>query len=364
MAKMKPIHKYWLVLAVMLIIAASLFAGCGGTATPSPGTTAAPSSTQPATTAKAKPLIRLYDGQWESLWIENAIAQYIIEKGYGYPTESVTLDTAVMQVSLPKGELDVSLETWTQNITEWYEKEKAAGRIERLSDILEGGPQFFMIPKWVHEKYKINTVLDMKNQWQLFKDPEKPTKGLFVNSKIGWKCTEINVIKMESYGLTENYNIASAGSAAAADAALAGAQKKNEPVFGYYWAPTAMMGMYDWHILEEPEYNEAVWKKITAAIDDKSLRPVKEACAYPSVPLPNIAWSGLRQKAPDVTAFIEKLEIGLEKINKAAAWSVSNEISDYKKTAVWFLKEYDSFWKSWVTTDAYNKIKSALAQES
>ena len=40
-------------------------------------------------TLSPRPVIRLFDGQQESLSINNAIAQFIIEHGYGYPTESV-----------------------------------------------------------------------------------------------------------------------------------------------------------------------------------------------------------------------------------------------------------------------------------
>jgi ABC-type proline/glycine betaine transport system substrate-binding protein len=32
-----------------------------------------------------KPTIRFSDTQFESLWINNAIAQYVIKHGYGYP---------------------------------------------------------------------------------------------------------------------------------------------------------------------------------------------------------------------------------------------------------------------------------------
>ena len=39
-------------------------------------------------------------------------------------------------------------------------------------------------------------------------------------------------------------------------------------VFGYYWAPTALMGQYDWYILEEPAYDAEVWAEIMAAKDD------------------------------------------------------------------------------------------------
>ena len=60
---------------------------------------------------------------------------------------------------------------------------------------------------------------------------------------------------------------------------------------------------------------------------------------------------------------LEKFQLGLERCNKAAAWSQESGIgSDYEKVAVWYLKEYEDVWKTWVTNDAYKKIKSALAE--
>jgi glycine betaine/proline transport system substrate-binding protein len=340
--------KHWLLLFTALAVIVTMVTGC----------TAEKEAVQ-----EEKPTIKLIDAQWESLWIANSVAEIIIEEGYGYPVEQVVTTTSVYLVSFPKGELDVMLEGWPQNTPDWYKEHVYAedGEIESLGMSVEGGPQFFMIPEWVHEEYNINSVFDMKDHWELFEDPADPTKGVFYNSLIGWECTEINKIKLEAYGLTDYYNILDTGASGSMEAALTAAQKKDEPIFGYYWAPTAIMGMYDWYILEEPEYDPGVWANIQDALTDESLRPLDEACAYESVPLPKIIHKSLRDKAPDVVAMLEKYQLGLERCNKAAAWALENEVGgDWEKVAVWYLREYDSVWKTWVTTDAYNKIKEFL----
>ena len=56
-----------------------------------------------------KPVIRIHAPQSESQWVNNAIAEFVIENGYGYPVETVEGTTLVMQVALPKGELDLNL---------------------------------------------------------------------------------------------------------------------------------------------------------------------------------------------------------------------------------------------------------------
>lgn len=340
MQLMKLQWKHWVLPLLALLIAAALVGGCAS--------------------EEEKPTITFYDGSWGSLWLSNAIAGFIMEEGYGYPTEEVTISTDVMWVSHPAGDVLVNMEEWPQNNPEVYNELIESGDLEALGYVLEGGPQFWCIPQWVHEEYNINTVFDMKEHWELFKDPEDPKKGRFIDCKIGWLCGDINDVKMEAYGLTEYYNIMEPGSAGAQAAAMAGAQKKHEPVFGYYWAPTDLMGMFDWYILEEPEYDPEVWKKIIAAMDDPELRPIDEACAYESVPLPITIHHSLRDNAPEVVAMLEKFTVGLDRCNKALAFQTENEIDDWEAVAVWWLREYESHWKTWVTDDTYNKVKKAL----
>ena len=56
-----------------------------------------------------KPVISLHDPQSESIWLNNAIAKFIIEEGYGYPVESVVESTPQMQEALPSGAIDVNI---------------------------------------------------------------------------------------------------------------------------------------------------------------------------------------------------------------------------------------------------------------
>ena len=59
-----------------------------------------------------KPVIKLHDPQSASLWVNNALAEVIIENGYGHPVETVVETTPVMQETLPKGEIDLNMEGW------------------------------------------------------------------------------------------------------------------------------------------------------------------------------------------------------------------------------------------------------------
>ncbi len=329
----------WLMLLVAMVMTVSLFAGC-------------------TSKEEEKATITFYDGSWGSLWLENAIAMIIVKEGYGYPVEEIMVSTDVMNVSHPKGDILVNMEIWPQNQPEWWESNTSDGTLIELGAVLEGGPQFWCIPQWVHEKYDIDTVFDMKDHWELFPDPEDSTKGMFINCKVGWNCEKINQFKFEAYGLDEFYNIISPGTAGAEKAAMIGPQKKGDPVFGYYWAPTDLMGMFDWYILEEPEYDPDIWAKIGAKLSDDSLPPLTEACAYESVPLLISVHKDMLDLAPDVVTMLRKFTVGLDRCNRALAYQGENEIDDWETVAIWWMREYDSVWKSWVPSDVYTKVKA------
>ena len=313
---------------------------------------------------RQKPVIKLYDGQWESLSINNAIMEFIIEEGSGYPVETVVTTDQMMREDMQKGNLDLNMEMWQQNLIDWYNEQIEKGNIVNLGMIYEDGSQFFIIPKWVAEQYNIKTIFDMKDHWELFRDPEDPTKGMFYNGMIGWACYDINVVKLEAYGLTRYYNIVTPGSSEGLKVVLATAQRNHRPVFGYYWTPAALMGAYNWHILEEPPYTDECWKDIMTVVEDERLRPIDEACAYQTLPVDKVAHKGLLKKAPDVVEMLRKMVVGLEPLNRTLAWAKENEVQEYEKAAIYYLQNYEDRWKNWVTLDAYEKIKRALEEAS
>ncbi|MDP6453181.1 MAG: glycine betaine ABC transporter substrate-binding protein [SAR202 cluster bacterium] len=307
-----------------------------------------------------KPTLRFHDLQSESNWLNNAIAGFIVEEGYGYPVESVVASTPRMQETLPAGEIDINLEGWQQNTAEWYDEEIDKKTIMNLGMIYEASSQVFVVPRWVAEEYGIRTVFDMKNHWELFTDSQDPSKGAFYNCIVGWRCADINKVKLDAYGLTEYYNVVSPASAAALDSALAEPYKAHRPVFGYYWTPTALMAVHDWYVLAEPLHSEECWNQVLRAAEDNSVATPAQACAYEMIPIDKLAHAGLRDKAPEVFAMLDKMMVGLEPLNATVAWAVQNAVEDWNLAAVHYLQNNEVRWRTWVTPDAYDKIRAAL----
>ncbi|MFC2033770.1 glycine betaine ABC transporter substrate-binding protein, partial [Chloroflexota bacterium] len=85
-----------LMVLTALLIAVSIFGGC-------------------ASEPEKKMDITMADSQFDSLWFNNAVAEYILEKGYGYNVETIETTTPIAQVSLAEGDMDIWMEMWQQN---------------------------------------------------------------------------------------------------------------------------------------------------------------------------------------------------------------------------------------------------------
>ena len=323
-----------------------------------------------------KPVIKFSDTQFQTGWIDNAVAGYIAHHAYGYPVETVEITTPVYQASLPTGEIDVVMELWRSNILDWYNEETAAGRIEDVGQLYEASRQGWYVPTYMIEgdpergiaatAPNLKTVDDLKQYWELFEDPEDPNMGVWVNCIIGWQCQKVQRMKARFYGLDEFYNVMEPGAAAGIDAAIAGAYQRGDPVLSYYWEPTWIVGAYNLTYLEEPAYtpecNAGIQELLVMEVSVDELPLLDEACAFEEFDIHTGIWSGLRDKAPEVVAFLESMSFGNKTLNELAAYmELEGKTAD--ETAVYFFQNYESKWTQWLPSDAVQKVKDAVADD-
>lgn len=326
-----------------------------------------------------KETIVFADTQWQSLWINNEIAMFIVEHGYGYPVDVVTVTTPVMQQSIVEDEVQVIMEVWWSNIEEWWNAEREAGTIVELGDIFESSAQGFYVPRYVIEGDEergiepmapdLKSVDDLPKYKDLFTDPEDPDKGVLVSCVTGWNCAEVIRIKTYAYGLEETYNLTEPGSTGALDAGIAGPYKKGEPVVSYYWEPTWLLGVYDMVLLEEPEYNDECWAKITeiseTGVIDESLEgqvPAEAGCAFENISVPKAVSAGMAERNPELASFLDTMFIGTANLNKISAYMTENE-AEVEEAALWYFENYEDQWRSWLPEDVAEKVAAAVAAQ-
>lgn len=296
------------------------------------------------------------DAGWDSIRVHNHIAQKIIEEGYGYKTDVTSGSTATTIQGLRTGDINVYTEVWTDNIKDLYEEAIDAGDIVKLSVNFDDNDQGLYVPRYVIEgdaergieplAPDLKTVQDLAKYPEVFEDPEDPGRGRIINAPSGWAVLDHLSEKIVTYGLNEMYNDFSPGSDAAIVTSLIDAYNKGEGWVGYYWSPTAITAQYDLVLLEEDPYDEEQW------LEDKST-------TFPPNDVVVAVHKDFPEQAPDVTEFLKNYQTSSALTEDALEYMEEND-ADEEEAALWWMKEHEDVWTSWVSDEVAEKVKKAL----
>ena len=61
---------------------------------------------------------------------------------------------------------------------------------------------------------------------------------------------------------------------------------------------------------------------------------------------------------------LRKMNVGFDPLNDILAWANENEVEDWEETGIYYLQNYEDRWQTWVTPQAYERIKQALEEAS
>jgi len=305
----------------------------------------------------AREAIVFADVSWDSAQVNNRIAAFILTHGYGYDNiEYIPGDTIPLFQGLRRGDVDVNMEVWVENQQDAWDEAIAAGDVIDLGNNFGDNWQGWLVPRYMVEgdasrgiaatAPELRSVFDMPKYWELFKDPEDKAKGRFINSTPGWECTEDNSRKLTTYGLDGTYTDFITGSDAALSGSLAAAYARGESWFGYYWAPTWVLGRYDLYPLEEPPYDPAVWQ-------------ADRGCAYPSNNVNVAVNAEFAERNPEVVAFLDNYVTQTAQHSRVLA-HMEGEGASTEEAALFFLREYQDWWTKWVSPDVAAAVKAAL----
>jgi ABC-type proline/glycine betaine transport system substrate-binding protein len=294
------------------------------------------------------------DPGWDSVRFHNAVAQLIAEKVYGLKTETLYGSTPIMQAALLRGDVDVHMELWTDNVPT-YEADKAAGGIIDLSVNYNDNRQGFYVPRYVIEgdpkrgiapmAPDLKTVKDLARYAALFKDEENPERGRIYGAIPGWSIDEILYKKYKAYGLDKNYVYFRPGSEATLNTAFLTAYEKGLPIVGYQWEPTWLSGKLDLILLEDEPYEKELFEQgLTAA---------------PSVKVVIAANPRFPSREPEFAAFLKRYHSSSALTAEALAYMADHKAS-YKETAQWFLKNHGELVKTWLSPEEAEKLNHAL----
>jgi glycine betaine/proline transport system substrate-binding protein len=299
--------------------------------------------------------ITFAEAGWDSLRFHNAIAGFIAQTAFGYAEWSeIPGTTPVLHEGMIKGEVDVHMEVWTDNIAS-YKADIAEGKLTELGINFDDNYQGIYVPRYVIEgdpsrgiapmAPDLKTVEDLLKYKDVFKDDEQPGKGRLYGAIPGWVVDEIMYNKYMYYGMDKDFVYFRPGSQAAMDAAFSTAYEKGEAIAGYYWEPTWLMGKYDFVLLEDAPYDPD--------------RHFNGETAFPSVVVTICVSNDFAKKDPEFTEFLKKYRTSSALTSEALAY-MQDTGANTLETAKWFLREHDELLSSWLTAEQAEAVRKEL----
>ena len=304
--------------------------------------------------------VSIAEMNWASAGVAAWVDKIILEEGYGCDVTLVTGDTMPTFASMnEKGEPDIAPELWANAVKLALDAAVSEDRMVISANILrDGGVEGWWIPQYLADAHpEIRTVEDALNHPELFPDPEDPSKGALFNCPSGWNCQVSTENLYRAYGAeAKGFELVDTGSAAGLDGSIANAYERKQGWFGYYWAPTAILGKYPMARLEAGVPNDkAAWDACTSQPDCPDPKPN----AYPTSDVFTVVTKAFSEKNAVAMDYLKARSWSNDLVGKFLAWQTDNQGTN-EDTAYHFLETYPDVWKAWVSPEVAAKVEATL----
>ncbi|GLS92367.1 ABC transporter substrate-binding protein [Psychromonas marina] len=306
--------------------------------------------------------VTIADMNWNSATLIANIDRFILEHGFDCDAELVPGDTMPTGASMiEKGQPDIAPEFWSNSMKEALDKGVQEGRIRYAGTTLsDGGEEGFWVPAYMVEKDpSLATIAGVKANAKLFKHPEDPSKSGFMGCPAGWNCQISSSQLFTALGLEDaGFELLDPGSGAGLSGSIAKAYERQEAWFGYYWAPTSVLGKYKMVKVDfGSDVDSKHFKECITQNDCLTPKPTM----YPPSKVDSVVTEAFAKRAPEAMSYLAARSFSNAQMNILLAW-MEDQQADGEYTVEHFLTNYEDTWSKWVDTETAQKIKKALSE--
>ncbi|WP_299205042.1 ABC transporter substrate-binding protein [uncultured Amphritea sp.] len=304
--------------------------------------------------------VTIADMNWSSATLISNVDKFILQNGYGCDAELVPGDTMPTGTSMiEKGEPDIAPEMWSNSMRDALDKGVAEKRLRYAGNSLsDGGEEGFWVPQYLVKKYpELATIEGVKKHAKLFTHPEDDSKSAFYGCPAGWNCQISASNLFKALKLADSgFDLIDPGSGAGLAGSIAKAFTREEPWFGYYWAPTAVLGKYK---MVKVDFGSGVDKQhyIDCISANECADP--KPTMYPPSLVQTVTTESFAEKSPAAYQYVSNRSLTNEQLNTLLAWMEDNQ-ADGEVAAEYFLTEHEDLWTPWVSAEVAAKVKQAL----
>ncbi len=304
--------------------------------------------------------VTIADMNWASAELAAYVDKFILENGYGCKVEIVPGDTMPTTASMTeKGEPDIAPEIWMNSVRQVINKAVKEGRLKIAGEILtDGGEEGWWVPKYMVDAHpELTTLKAVLKRPDLFPNPEDKSRGALHNCPAGWNCQIITANLYKAYEVEKaGFDLIDTGSAAGLDGSIAKAYNRKEGWFGYYWAPTAILGKYDMVKLDMGvDHDPSEWDRCSGQAN--CVDPTKNDWTKSVVR--TVTSRHFAEMAPEAFNYLSKRAWPNSVVNAMLAYMDEKQAGG-EEAAEKFLEDYESVWLKWMPADIASKVKAAL----
>ncbi len=301
--------------------------------------------------------VTISEMNWASSQVVTAVAKFIMENGYGCKVKKIPSSTVPVVTSLGENNKpDIATELWLNGAQALPGLIKSGKVVELTRVLSDGGVEGWYIPEYLAKKHPELKTID-----GILKNPEL-VGGRFHQCPSGWGCQIANANITEAFGLEKaGIKVFQHGSGETLATSIGSAYADKKPWFGYYWAPTAILGKYpmvrvDLGPADEKKHAcnaDKEWQKK----DDCKGGPFKSQ--FPASPVATVVTGDFAKRAPDVVEMLKKLAFTNKQMGEILAWKKDNKASA-DEAGAHFLTKYKDVWAGWLNDDAKTKLAALL----
>lgn len=294
--------------------------------------------------------VTITEMNWASSAVVTHVSKFLMEQGYGCDVTTIPSSTVPALASVSEtGKPDIVTELWINGAPS-YNELSAAGTIVTLGDVLsDGGVEGWWIPTSLVDAHPELATIE-----GVLANPEL-LGSRFHQCPEGWGCLTTNGHLAQAFDLEgAGFEVFQHGSGETMATSIASAVTDGEPWFGYYWAPTSVLGKYDMTSVDLGPFDEEAH---TCNSNPDCETPGKSA--YPVGPVKTIVTTTFQDEHPDIAELMANVSFTNSQMGAVLAWQEENNASA-EEAAVNFLSTQQDVWSSWINDAAAENLAALL----
>lgn len=283
--------------------------------------------------------IKLAMNEWTGQHITTHIAGEILKRA-GYNVEFVTAGYFPQWQALADGTLTASLEIWSNNVGDSWEKAEASGKVVHLGNLGLDTNEGWLYPKYMEAKCPgLPDWKALVECSETMASSDTFPNGRILSYPADWGTRSADIIA----GLELPYEAVPAGSEGALVAELKSAVVKEDPLIMMFWAPHWVLSEVDVAWVKLPDYDpacteDAAWGPNPNAVND---------CGVDVATTFKVGWVGMADKWPAAHKFLSSFQLAApdqEPMMKA----IDVDGQDLKEVTKAWVDANEATWKPWL----------------